>query len=242
MEKMKKPHFIQRFIFSLKPTFKTSSIILILLLVLPSFPPNPIPVQPVKADPQGSLPPYKAGDWILYRYVLKVEGITGSTSCEGTLEVYIEEVKGMHVKYRIKQNPSSKDPSCNFSVICVGCKMEIEVSQDLNSPTLAFLVNPNTTGTEVYNSANGNVTSTYYKGVLVNGRSSIKLHYGYIYTFETSLIDTSIGELRGTSTQLSRVGGLLTVAVIVVATTLLVFWVKRRRAPKPPPPPPPSPS
>jgi len=240
MEKMKKPHFIQRFIFSLKPTFKTSSIILILLLVLPSFPPNPIPVQPVKADPQGSLPPYKAGDWILYRYVLKVEGITGSTSCEGTLEVYIEEVKGMHVKYRIKQNPSSRDPSCNFSVICVGCKMEIEVSQDLNSPTLAFLVNPNTTGTKVYNSANGNVTSTYYKGVLVNQRISWKSPYGNIDTFNISLVNTSIGELGGTSTLLSITWGLLVIAVIVVVASLLVFWVKHRRAPKPPPPLPPS--
>jgi hypothetical protein len=240
MVKMKKLYIIQRFIFSLKPTFKTSSIILILLLVLSSIPPNPIPVQPVKADPQGSLPPYKAGDWILYRYVLTVEGITGSTSCEGTIEVYIEEVKGVNVKYRIKQNPSSRDPSCNFSVICVGCKMEIEVSQDLNSPTLAFLVNPNTTGTKVYNSANGNVTSTYYKGVLVNQRISWKSPYGNIDTFNISLVNTSIGELGGTSTLLSITWGLLVIAVIVVVASLLVFWVKHRRAPKPPPPLPPS--
>jgi hypothetical protein len=238
MVKMKKPYIIQRFIFSLKTAFKTSSIILILLLALPSIPPNPIPIQPVKAEAQGSLPPYKAGDWILYRYVETLEGPMGSASCEGTLEIYIEEVKGMHVKYRIKQNPSSRDPSCNFSVICVGCKMEIEVSQDLNSPTLAFLVNPNTTGTKVYDSAVGKGTQTYYKGVLVNGRGSMKLSGGYIYTSEITLIDTSIGELRGTSTQ-ARV--LLAIAVIVVATSLLVFWVKRRRTPKPPPPPPPPP-
>jgi|GEM_PF-6591892 hypothetical protein len=192
----------------------------------------PIPVLSL-ATPAGII--YKAGDWIRYKYVLKGKGIAGSVSCEWTIEVSIEEVNGLHVKYSIKEKPTSGDQLCSaLDPLGILGLMEGEVSDDLSSPHGFFLVNPNTTRTYVYHYTYENLTYTYYKGVLVNCSVSSITPFVSTGQFDISLVDTSIGELRGTPTVLSIAEGLL---VIVVVISLVLFWVKRRRMAHPPPPP-----
>jgi parallel beta-helix repeat protein len=202
-------------------------------------PPSSVPLP--QATPSQGVPPYKAGDWIRYRCVAEGRGMAGSVKCEWTIEIRIEEVNGLHVKYSIKEKPVSGDGLCTL----LDPRLEGEISDDLSSPQGFFLVNPNDTDishTERY--AYGNITFTYYKGVLVNYSISSITPAGLFFSTEQSeisLIDTSIEELKGAPAG-PNIAGLLILLIIVVAAVVSISFVlirvKHRHVAPPPPPPP----
>jgi len=206
---------------------KLFALFFIFLLTFPLF----SQLQPIKAESQGSLPPYKVGDWLRYSTVMKY----GQDTYEFITKVSIEEVSAMYVNYSTEiEDFEINGRSCAalFSLPRSLGSSVLDLST-ATSPSGEILINPSCTGTYTFNAALNetyirnyinnyinktygglfyfnisfnvyyNGTVTYYKGVLTKFNTTITLIANIpMFAIEISLIGTSIEELKSEVTTL----------------------------------------
>jgi len=164
---------------------------------------------------------YKQGDWIRYSYIIR----TPSETCIWIIRVTIREVNATHVRYDAGlEGVVSGGKLCEgfTTLLAMGLGFEGMRPVDLRTTTpesKRFLISPNYTGTYSF----GNVTVTYYRGVLV--RYYEVTTASFVGTVETEIIDTSIDVLKPLITVTmsipSQTPTIATVTITEISTTTI---------------------